>query len=498
MEAESISTGLGQGQAQILKPQEDLLDQAIKQAQLQAAEKKAEKAATKAKAMDMLTKMGEHHIWTQRDGEKFKEMQDKVWKGIMGKDLDDPATMLWLTQQAQDLTFAADKSNADKELWTAHTNKIATEGADKYLPGTVDYLFNFADKSNALGNFDASKMMKRADIEGDMKTLLSEAEAQANANAQQAPSRGTIPGAGGAPYDLSTTIEKFNKENAENLINKKMLEPAWRATMELNWQQDPNKANYSTVDDYARAVYAPRLIIDSKKQTASRITESKSGAGAGATKYGNVVMDVYDDTLAPDEVAANPELGQYLLDNPDFKAKYESYRANAEKAGDAWPKDKDGNKIIATAAEFAANLPQKVKLIPISRPNEAAPSEMSWKDKNGFVIKGRFKQLVDYNGHLVVNVIEERHETNEKTGEKVITQNSVYVPLTADNFGQINQEFSDKDVPNGVAMQLADLGYGDQISKFKIQSTSKSKAPSGTKAPGTKGTNKPSDKSELL
>lgn len=508
MDGELISSGIGQGQAQILKPQDDLLGEALKQAQVKAAEKKAESAANKAKALDMLTKMGDFHIWTQRDGEEFKKKQQAVWDGIMGKDLDDPSTMLWLAQQAQDLKFSADKSNEDKNLWTEQTKRIASEGAENFLPNTVDYLFNYADPSNSFKNFDASKIMKKVDIEKDIEDKAAKARAIAQANAQKGVARGTIPGAPGEAYDITTAKEEFTPAQAENIINTSMLEPAYRASMELKWKADPNSSQYKDVDEYARKVYAPRLVVSSTEKSASRITDKTPKVGAGSSKpYGNVVMDVYDETLAPDEVASNPELGQYLLDNPDFKEKYDIYLDSVKKAGAAWPnKDDDGNNIPATAAEFAANMPQKVKLIPISRPNETAPSEMSWKDKNGYVIKGRFKQLVDYNGHLVVNVIEEQKKKDKKTGEQIVEQVSTYVPLNADNFGQINQEFSDKDVPNGVAMQLTDLGYGDQINKFKMQSSTRSKAPASggpktsTSNPKRDATGKtaPSNKSDIL
>jgi hypothetical protein len=184
-------------------------------------------------------------------------------------------------------------------------------------------------------------------------------------------------------------------------------------------------------------------------------------------------------------MADNKEFGNILMQDEDFKKSYAAYVEDAKNAGEAWKgaKDEQGKNIVATAEQFAAQFPPKIKSIPISKPNEANPPSMSWHDNKGSVVNGRFDRVIDYRGKLLINVTEEL-ESTDKNGAKTKESKSTYIPFNAYNFGQLNTEFSDKDVPNGVAMQLSDLGYKKQIDAFKMNTSTASKAPAG-KASGT-------------
>lgn len=479
MDPAAISTGMGEGMAQIFKPQESLLPEALKM----AGEKKKKSAANKAQAMATLNKMAEYHVWTQRDGAEFAKLQKGVWDGLQGKDLDDPATMLWLNQKQQELTYKADKSNTDKEAFVNATKNVAA-APNKYFPDTGEYLLDYADPKNAFGDFDVTKMSQRADLDTDLKKLADLGHARAEANKQKTAQVTTIPGSA-APYTVETTTTEYPLKDAEQDIRIQMQEPSWRKTVNERWQTDPNKNKYSTVDEYAQFELAPKIASQSSLQDASRIPDGTPKVGAGSSKpYGNVVMNIVDDVLPATEMADNKEFGNILMQNADFKKSYDAYVEDAKNAGEAWKgaKDDKGNPIVATAAEFAAQFPPKIKSIPISKPNETSPSSMSWRNNKGSVVNGRFNRVIDYNGKLLINVTEEL-ESTDKNGVKTKESKSTYIPFNAYNFGQLNTEFSDKDVPNGVAMQLSDLGYKKQIDAFKMNTSTASKAPAAKVAP---------------
>jgi hypothetical protein len=316
MDPAAISTGMGEGEAQVFKPQESLLPEALKM----AGEKKKESAANKAQAMATLNKMAEYHVWTQRDGDEFAKLQKGVWDGLQGKDLDDPATMLWLNQKQQELTYKADKSNTDKEAFVNATKQIAAT-PNKYFPDTGEYLLDYANPKNAFGDFDVTKMSQRADLDTDLKKIADLGRSRAEANKQKLAQVTTIPGSS-APYTVETTTTEYPLKEAEQDIRIQMQEPSWRKTVNERWQTDPNKNKYSTVDEYAQFELAPKIASKSSLQDASRVPDgNRFGGGGGFTPGGWSVnlQTAEKPALAGTEMQ---EAASKLAKQPDYIEKY--------------------------------------------------------------------------------------------------------------------------------------------------------------------------------
>tara|TARA_R110000868_G_scaffold103241_4_gene284397 strand:- start:6625 stop:8250 length:1626 start_codon:yes stop_codon:yes gene_type:complete len=276
MDPAAISTGMGEGEAQVFKPQEDFLGEAMKAAET----KKKESAANKAQAMATLNKMAEYHVWTQRDGAEFAKLQKGVWDGLAGKDLDDPATMLWLNQKQQELTYKADKSNTDKEAFVNATKDLAANPT-KYFKDTGEYLIDYADPKKAFGDFDITKIQQKPDVQAFILKAQAEGKAEALANKKETATVGTLPGGGEQKFKIETSTTTHPLEKAIGTFRTYMAEPSnLKAVQEMYEAEDPKHEKYTDVYDYADKNIAPHIASSSTDVDASQITGG-SGFGSG-------------------------------------------------------------------------------------------------------------------------------------------------------------------------------------------------------------------------
>jgi hypothetical protein len=307
--------------AQVFKPQEDFLGEAMKAAEA----KKKESAANKSKAMETLGKMAEYHVWTERDGAEFAKKQKEVWDGLSGRDLDDPNTMLWLNQKQQELTYLADRSNTDKDFFKNATNLYATKPT-KYLDETLTNLQEFASPNNALGvnkSWNPAYMVERADLDGDLKKLADLGRSRAEARKQKLASVRTIPGST-EPYTVETTTTEYSLPEAEQDIRIQMQEPSWRKTVNERWQTDPNRDKYKTVDEYAQFELAPKIASKSYLEDATRVPGEKGfGGGAGGfTPGGWGVEETKTEAPVLNEQQINTAIQSRIAD-PSAKKNYD-------------------------------------------------------------------------------------------------------------------------------------------------------------------------------
>lgn len=277
MDPAAISSGIGQGEAQVFKPVEDFLGEAMKAAET----KKKETAANRARAMEQLAKMGEFHIWTQRDGDAFAKKQNDVWKEVQTKDINDPQTMMWINQKMQELTYLADLSNTDKDLYTKSVNLYATKPT-KYFSDTVDKLQQFADPKNALSSstkYNPLWMSERPDFDADLAKMQTSASQWVERNKQEGAKVGTLPGGGSTQFKIETTTGEYPMDKAMQDVRVYISEPNNYRAVEERYNADPNKANYKDVYDYADKVIAPKIAMKSIDVDTAQLS---GGAGAGA------------------------------------------------------------------------------------------------------------------------------------------------------------------------------------------------------------------------
>lgn len=351
MDPAAISSGIGQGAAQVFKPGEDLLGEALKAAQA----KKAEQAKQRAATMEQLKKMSEFHIWTERDGDAFAKIQDGIWKDYLKKDASSPETAMWVNQQMQKLTFLADQSNTDKEYFKRDTEKIA-DNPDKYYPTAVEGLLDFADPSNALGaktKYDPSWMAQRIDYDKAFGEMVSDAKTLAEANKQKLAEVKKIPGSQ-RRFEVETTTAEYPLEDAKMRLRAWVAEPNHLRSATERWQQMDKTGQYKDVYQWLDESQAPNLAIKSRLEDASQL--SSGGGGGGSTR----ASQKWNISLAASETPEFTE--QMIADAVGAFTKDAKNKAYYEKNKSKLPKiTEDGKERTMTFNEYAEDQIRKTE-----------------------------------------------------------------------------------------------------------------------------------------
>ena len=483
MDSAAISSGIGTGEAQVFKPVEDYLGEAVKL----AAEKKKESAANKAKAMDLMAKLGEKHIWTQRDGAAFAKKQSDLWNQLKGKDLNDPETMMWLAQQQQELTYLADKSNTDKEQFIKASN-LYQASPNKYFNDVPNKLIDYADSKNAFGDWNPGWMVEKPDVDLIIKNAQATGRETALRNAQKTVEEvgpGGIKG-GTRRYLKSQDIEQYTPEEARRDFATNTADPlVHRALTEKMQFEDPTGKLYNNdVNQYVEKNIIPRITYKKDFTGATPLAGQGGGRGAGGTSpYGTMSIDKLDSTLDQVAVDTNPDFAIELINrNPRWKAAFEAskdsplYKKSVTDEATGQETVEDMTPEERAAAWIKANIPEtEAKIIPVSRTDATANKEFIWKGNKGENIKGSFSDFLDIYGKLYVQIDQ---NTYDEKGKIIGTEKKI-IPFNAENVSKVNQEYSDKKSGHNVYDALIDFGYGDKLKPFNITTSTRSTAPSG-------------------
>lgn len=283
----NISTGLGEGMAQVLNPYhnkylDDLIGQ--KKTRILEGNKREQEALGKLSSLNKLD------IFF-RDQPKFQQMQkdlrDSTMKNIYKIREGDPTAIGELQQQIADIENEANLSKNTREQYENLAKEVLMK-KNEYRPQTHDYLEKFASNEN-IGNynFDYSNIKKNLDLYQDFRQNLLPTFEQAKEKGQIA-----IPQSDGSVKTIKT--EEFTDKDAVNLAKTYLSDPVRLEQANYDFSQLPPEKQEQYGGDILNWYKDSYLKPYIQKETFTSRTEPESKSSQ-EKKNVNVTYDIGKD-----------------------------------------------------------------------------------------------------------------------------------------------------------------------------------------------------------